>query len=190
MSDATREDAVFEKTNPFTLGDREGFDGCTFKDCDLSGAELGGQELVDCRFVGCNLSNARLGGATLNGVAFAGCKLLGVDFAACNRLLLRLEFSDCKLDYAGFRHLDLRRARFERCGLVDADFSEANLAGVKLADCDLAGARFSRTNLERADLTTARNYVLDPTVNKVRKARFSLPDVLGLLEGFDIVVDG
>jgi hypothetical protein len=35
----------------------------------------------------------------------------------------------------------------------------------------------------------AINYAVDPTRNKVKKARFSLPEVVGLLQAFGVVVD-
>jgi len=34
----------------------------------------------------------------------------------------------------------------------------------------------------------ASGYVLDPRENNISKAIFSVPDVLGLLNGFDIII--
>jgi uncharacterized protein YjbI with pentapeptide repeats len=53
-------------------------------------------------------------------------------------------------------------------------------------NCDLAGAIFENTILERADFRTARNFSLDPEINQIKKAKFSLADLPGLLLKYDI----
>ena len=50
-------------------------------------------------------------------------------------------------------------------------------------------ASFDRTNLEKADLRTANNYTIDPAINRVKKARFAYPGVLGLLRNYDLRID-
>jgi hypothetical protein len=50
-------------------------------------------------------------------------------------------------------------------------------------------AAFVGTNLEKTDFRTARNYSFDPEQNKLKKARFSHPAVVGLLTKYDIIVD-
>jgi len=40
-----------------------------------------------------------------------------------------------------------------------------------------------------ADLRFARNYQIDPSQNKVHKARFSLPEAMSLLYSMDIDLD-
>jgi hypothetical protein len=43
--------------------------------------------------------------------------------------------------------------------------------------------------LEKADLRTSYNYSIDPETNKIRKARFALLGIRGLLEKYDIPID-
>jgi hypothetical protein len=43
--------------------------------------------------------------------------------------------------------------------------------------------------LEEANFVGAKNYFIDPTKNRVKKARFSQPEVLELLAGFKIVIE-
>jgi fluoroquinolone resistance protein len=56
-------------------------------------------------------------------------------------------------------------------------------------NCDLAGAIFNNTILEKANFTTARNYSINPQTNVVKKAKFSLPGVVGLLDVFKITIE-
>jgi hypothetical protein len=53
----------------------------------------------------------------------------------------------------------------------------------------LADAKFENTILQKADLRSAFNYAIDPEINKIKKAKFSLPEVTGLLKKYDIEID-
>ena len=44
--------------------------------------------------------------------------------------------------------------------------------------------------LEKADFRTAFNYSIDPENNRMKKAKFSPPEVVGLLNKYDIEIDG
>jgi hypothetical protein len=50
-------------------------------------------------------------------------------------------------------------------------------------------ARFERTVLEKVDFRTSYNFSIDPEVNRMKKARFSLAGIAGLLGKYDIVVE-
>ena len=48
----------------------------------------------------------------------------------------------------------------------------------------LAGA-----NLEKADFRTAAHYSINPENNKIKKAKFAMPWVLGLLDKYNIEIE-
>ena len=73
--------------------------------------------------------------------------------------------------------------------MKEADFTETDLTGSVLDNCDLAKAVFDRTILTGADLRTSYNYSIDPDNNKIKKARFSVYGVSGLLGKYDIVIE-
>ncbi len=73
--------------------------------------------------------------------------------------------------------------------LRDVDFTQCDLAESVLDTCDLAGATFDGTNLEKAVLTTAYHYSIDPESNKIKKAKFALSGIPGLLHRYNIEVD-
>jgi fluoroquinolone resistance protein len=70
--------------------------------------------------------------------------------------------------------------------LTEADFSESDLTAAVFDHCDLARATFDHTVLEKADFRTAVNYSIDPEKNKIKKARFSMAGIAGLLDKYDI----
>jgi uncharacterized protein YjbI with pentapeptide repeats len=69
------------------------------------------------------------------------------------------------------------------------DFSYADLSASNFDFCDLQGAIFDSTNLDRSDFRTAYNFTIDPENNRVKKARFSLNSVIGLLDKYDLIIE-
>jgi uncharacterized protein YjbI with pentapeptide repeats len=69
------------------------------------------------------------------------------------------------------------------------DFEEAEMMEVKMLKCELLHANFERTNLENSDLRYATNYRIDPERNNVKGARFSFPEVAGLLDKYNIIIE-
>jgi uncharacterized protein YjbI with pentapeptide repeats len=61
---------------------------------------------------------------------------------------------------------------------------EANLRGT-----DFEKSIFRQTNLEKADLVKAKNYMIPPDVNTLKKTKFSLPEAMALLYSMDIVLE-
>jgi len=83
----------------------------------------------------------------------------------------------------------MKKTVFKNSQLHEADFSECDLTGSIFDNCDLAGATFDNTIIEKVDFRTSYNYSIDPERNKIKKARFSLLGVSGLLDKYDIEID-
>jgi uncharacterized protein YjbI with pentapeptide repeats len=180
-------DKKFEKINytekPLRKAD---YEGCQFINCDLSNSDLSGINFTECNFTGCNLSSAKLIQTTFGDVQFKDCKLLGLHFENCNEFVFAIEFENCILDLCSFYKRKLRKVLFKVCSLCDVDFTEADLSNAVLTQCNLKGAKFENTILERADLSSSYNYSIDPQLNRIKRAKFSYPGVIGLLDKFDI----
>lgn len=170
------------------LGDRE-FAGCAFKACDLSGAKLSGSVFIDCVFSECNLSNVRVADCGFQKVRFENSKLLGSEFSTISPLLLEWEFEGCAIALCNFGDLDIRKTRFIDCDVHDTDFIRTDLRGSCFSGSSLKGSRFQESDLEKADFSGAREYYIDPTINRMKGARFSAPEALALLAGFGIIIE-
>lgn len=167
------------------------FSGCRFERCSFSGGEWYRCALLDCGFDECDLSNLKVPGSRFVDVAFRRCKLLGVDWTlagdrTASKLPLSFSFEDCVVSLCGFFGLSLKNSRLLRCTAIEADFAETDLSGCDCRETDFAKARFLHTNLSKADFSGARNYQIDPTANTVKRARFTLPEAVALLQAFDL----
>lgn len=83
----------------------------------------------------------------------------------------------------------MAKTNFKDCALQAIDFAECDLTGSVFDNCDLFQANFDRSILKKADFRDAFNYCIDPEKNQIKKAKFSLAGIVGLLEKYDIIID-
>ena len=114
---------------------------------------------------------------------------MGLHFENCDPFLFEVDFDNCFLQLSSFYKLKLKKTRFKNSNLSEVDFTEADLTNSLFDNCDLDAARFERTTLEKADLRTSRNYSIDPELNKIKKAKFSIHGISGLLDKYDIEIE-
>jgi len=183
-------DKIFErvKFNEIPLEQGE-YENCVFRQCDFSNSNLTEIKFTDVEFNSCNLSLAKLEKTAFRDVIFKECKLLGLHFENCNEFGLAFTFEDCQLDHSSFYRTKIKKTNFKNSSLKDSDFTECDLTGSVFKNCDLDRAMFEKTILEKADLRTSFNYSIDPENNRLRKAKFSLLEISGLLDKYDIEID-
>jgi uncharacterized protein YjbI with pentapeptide repeats len=119
---------------------------------------------------------------------FIDSKLLGLHFQDCSDFLFAVNFDKCILNLSSFFKQKLKKTFFKDCSLLEVDFTEADLSNAVFENCDLSGTKFEKTNLEKADLRTSFNYSIDPEINKIKKAKFSIEGIIGLLDKYDIEI--
>lgn len=185
FEDQTFESIDFSK-KPLALGE---YEGCSFINCNFSDTDLSEIQFIDCQFKSCNLSMVKTIKTSFNGIAFQDCKILGVNFENCSEFLFKVDFNKCILNFSSFYKRNLKKTAFQGCILQETDFTQADLTGALFDQCDLLNTKFEQTNLEKADLRSAVNYSIDPEINRVKKAKFSLQGITGLLDKYDIEIE-
>ncbi len=169
------------------LGGTE-YENCRFIQCDFSKSDLSSIKFIDCTFEQCNLSTADIGLTVLNNVSFSDCKMNGLRFDTCNDFALSFRFENCNLDHSTFYKSRIKNTTFINCQLMETDFTACDLTEAFFDKCDMQGAVFERTILVKADLRTSYNYSIDPENNRIKKAKFSLSGLGGLLEKYEIEI--
>ena len=164
-----------------------------FEECLFSKINLTNCKIEKCRFLNCKFENSVLSAikpvnSTFNIVMFNECKALGFDWTLAVKIE-SLAFSNCQIDYSNFRFLYLPNLKLINCVAKEADFTEADLEGADFTGTDFERSRFFKTNLPKVNFQKAKNYLIDIKNNNIRKAQFSYPDVLGLLNNLDIKIE-
>lgn len=162
------------------------FENCTFIDCDLYGSDFSQSQFLDCTFKGCNLSMVKLNYTSLKNVEFDECKLMGIAFEYCDDFLFEVRFKGCMLDFSSFANKKMIKTKFSDSSMQEVNFAGTNLTKAVFDDINLSGALFDKTNLTEADLSRAYGFSIDPELNSIKKAKFSLKDAGGLLEKYNL----
>ena len=138
--------------------------GVDLGDNDLAGWDLSGQNLTNVSFYASDLTDTNLTDSIITGVSFwrASATLTEHQFYSTlsykNKSLVGLNMKNNTLNGWDFSGQNLTSTTFERTNLVTANFAGANLTGVNFAYADLrgvnfAGATFNNTTLTGVDIT-------------------------------------
>ena len=180
-------DRIDFKEDPLAKGD---YEGCKFTSCDLSNTDLSEIKFIDCEFISCNVSLVKLSKTVFRDVQFVNCKMLGLLFYNGSEFGLSFSFDNCNLDHSSFYKTKIKKTVFKNSQLQEVDFTDCDLANSSFENCNLGKARFENTILEKVDFRTSYNYSINPEINRIKKAKFSLTQVTGLLDKYDIEIDG
>jgi uncharacterized protein YjbI with pentapeptide repeats len=139
--------------------------GCTFADCDFTGAMLQASTHTNSAFLNglfrsANLFTARFTECKLTGSGFEEANLTGVAISGGDWSYVNLRghnISHQDLRGVKFREADLYRCNLERCDLRKADLHRAVLTQAKLAGADLRGAEVEGVDFTGFDLHRVRN---------------------------------
>jgi uncharacterized protein YjbI with pentapeptide repeats len=115
--------------------------------------------------------------------------MLGLRFDTSNEFGLAFSFENCNLNHASFFKTKIKKTVFKQTQLQETDFAACDLTGAVFDRCDLSRAQFDQTNLEKTDFRTSGNYSINPELNRMKKAKFSLSGLPGLLEKYDIYIE-
>jgi fluoroquinolone resistance protein len=179
-------DQTFHEGDLPTKGE---YENCKFNDCNFADSDLSAFKFIDCTFNGCNFSMAKLHKTAFRSVVFKDCKMLGLRFEDCHDLGLSFSFEGCQLNHASFYNMKIKQTVFKNCQLQETDFAGTDLTSAVFEECNLAQAIFDHTILEKANFRTAYNYSIDPELNRIKQAKFSIMGVAGLLEKYDIDIE-
>ncbi|WP_045460715.1 pentapeptide repeat-containing protein [Sporocytophaga myxococcoides] len=190
MEGTLHQNKTFEKII-FTekeLRNRE-FEECTFISCDFLNSNLSGNTFTDCTFISTNLTMVKLQGTSLKNVHFKESKVMGVDFSKCKDFLFSVSFDNCMADYASFAAKKMVKTKFINCSLKGTQLAGTDLTSARFDHCNLDSAVFNKTILNGADFTTAYNFTIDPEMNSLKKAKFSMGGLSGLLNKYDLLIE-
>jgi len=177
-------DIVFADAN---ISGKE-FSECRFVKCDFTEADISRCLFDDCVFEGCNLSNPKISHAKLMDVEFRQCKLVGLRFYQCDQAVFDLVFEECRMMNCNFSDLKMKRSKFLSCEVVGCYFQNTFLVEADFTGSVFRETLFSACDLKKASFFDAHGYSIDPRSNQIEKAIFSTPDVLSLIECFNIII--
>lgn len=178
------------KSQDFSKKSLEGhvYTSCIFHACDFSESILRNAKFCFCIFTNCNFSLPKLEGCRFQDAQFIECKIVGMEFFKCEKMFFSVSFKKSTLQYCNFSDLNMKNTSFTGSILKEAHFTNTILSGADFSETDLSGTLFHMCDLCKADFSNASRYDINPQTNKIKKAKFSMPEAIGLLRGFDILI--
>lgn len=179
-------DKTLDPLEPLIKGE---YEDCRFNGFNFSEYDLSEYKFIACTFNACNFSLTKLNKTVFRDAIFKDCKMLGLRFDSCNSFGLSFHFENCQLNHSSFYKTKIKKTVFKNCQLQETDFAEADLTSAVFDNCDLNAAIFDQTILEKADFRSAFHYSIDPELNKIKQAKFSLAGISGLLNKYDLELE-
>lgn len=186
MPDSYFSDQIFKGSKSIEKGD---YEACQFINCILPNSDLSGISFIECEFENCDFSSSKLYDTSFKDITFVKSKLVGLRFEDCNEFLFSIDFRESNLNLSSFYQMKPKSITFRNCNLKEVDFTEAQLAETLFEKCDLHSAIFKNTHLKKADFRTAYNFLIDPEINNIEKAKFSLASLPGLLNKYNLEIE-
>ena len=170
------------------------FENCQFEKSCFNEAKLIACQFIDCDFISCNLSSVRLNHTSFSGAVFHESKLIGINWTEARwpyiKLTSPIQFHRSNISHSSFYALDLKEIIIEDCKAHDVDFREGDFSNGNFILTDFERSQFMHTKLVSANFVEAINYYINPNENDIRKGKFSMPDVINLLQGFELEIQG
>jgi len=176
----------------------QSFENFEFVECNFTKCQFLNIKLTNCKFKNCKFNNCVIGNvkflyseaknlefvnSVLIGIIWNDLKNKGIEtaiFRSMKSCTIKYNyFTNLKLVKYDFSGSQFDESYFEECKLTDAKFNGVNLHGTKFIKCDLSGA----------DFRDALEYEIDIADNKLKKAKFSFPEVVSLLSSLNIIID-
>lgn len=170
-----------------TLNEKE-FEDCQFIECSFLNTKFDKCTFINCTFKNCTLSAVDISQSRFVDVTFAHSKALGIDWTKTQDVQ-GLTFHHCQINYSNFQSLKLPKITITHCEAKELELSEADLHESDFSHTNFEGTVFNKTNLTKTNFSYATNYYIDPRLNTIKKAIFTLPDAVNLLHCFGVVIN-
>lgn len=165
------------------------FSYCNFEKCEFTNSSFINCRFHRCKFIDCDLSNANVFKSRFTDTYFKRSKLVGVNWTAAKGEFMSVGFFESNISYCNFADLKIPKTKFINCKAIDADFTQCDLSGADFEKSNVLNSKFHNTNLSKARFVETQNYAIDPRYNKIRSAKFSIPQAISLLECFGIELE-
>jgi uncharacterized protein YjbI with pentapeptide repeats len=164
------------------------FDNCVFQNCILNETIFKYCRFTECTFENCDLSLLKIKDSIFNDVTIKDSKAIGIDWSVTQEPF-DINFDNSNISMSSFYKLNLKHCKIISSLAHEVDFSETNLERVNFKNTDLLNSTFDNTNLQFTDLSMAKNYLINPELNHLKKTKVSENEASSFLQflNLDIV---
>lgn len=195
MKNNKYESKVFEDLN-FTneVFENYQFKECHFINCAFEECTAKAILLSDCIFENCIFLNLKgKNRSQMQNIEFKKCQILGINWQDFFSDVIFVHpiarFKNCSMKYNTFFDIDFKKFDFSGNEILHSLFNECELGESNFKNTRLDRTEFIKCNLKKADLREAKGYNVDILTCKLKAAKFSMPEVLSLLNALEIEIN-
>lgn len=166
---------------------------CEFYNCNFIDVDINNCLFNNCKFYNCTMNSVRFKFSIMKNSTLDKSEFIGIDWNTLKGDSFNAEpinvvrecffkynnFISMKLNNFKFSGSKFQESLFQDCDLIEADFKDVRFESTQFIQCDMT----------KADFRGAYGYAIDIQSNKLKKAKFSFPEVTSLLNSIDIVID-
>ncbi len=163
------------------------FENCKFLDCIFIGCTFSG-----CKFIDSSITNMQTKETHMLFNIFSECTLVGIQWTNLQSGSISFpiqKLNKCYLKYNNFENMNFKKFDFIQSSILESVFENCNLAESNFKNCELKNTEFSGCDLRKSDFRKATGYNINLATNRIKGARFSYPEVINLLNPFEIVIE-
>lgn len=169
------------------------YSDCIFHGCDFVQTKIKYCSFDNCEFIDCTFSSVEFAFCTMRNCTFSNCSLIGINWSGLvehgSIFFAARSLKKCIIKSNDFFHLTLPACDFSDSTIQDTYFEECDLRKADFRKVNFSRAIFDNCDLREADFREAKNYLIDTNNNKIKGAKFSYPDVVGLLAPLGIKIE-
>lgn len=166
---------------------------CSFVNCDFSHAQLDRVSFTNCDFKKCHFDSPQFSYCELRDGVFFHCSFIGIqweELKPSGRLATILtKMENCTLKYNNFVNIPLDKVSFTESTIIETMFADCSLKSSSFQKANLSNTEFFQCDLRKSNFQQAVSYTIDVKTCQLKDAKFSMPEVLNLLDTFQIKID-
>lgn len=166
---------------------------CTFSNCLWTACDFYKVRFVDCKFLDCQMDQCSFTASEMQHASFSRCTLLGINWEELKpsgRLATPiLTMESCQIKYNQFVKMPLDQVKFTESTMVQCMFADCSLKNGSFSGANLRGTEFFQCDLRKCNFQQATAYIIDVMSCQLKDAKFSMPEVLNLLDVFELKID-
>lgn len=166
---------------------------CTFNHCNFSHADLDRVTFSNCIFQHCNFDSPQFSYCEMRDSSFFNCIFVGIqweELKPTGRFATTIsKMEQCTLKYNHFIRIPLDKVSFADSTIFQTMFADCSMKSCDFINTNLSYTEFFQCDLQKSNFQHATSYTIDVMTCQLKEAKFSMPEVLNLLDTFQIKID-
>lgn len=167
------------------------FSYCKFSECKFVETAYDDVSFNECIFENCSFVNGKFSDTVMKFCTFRNCSIIGLNWMELSTSYSAVieKLDRCLLKYNNFEDMTFRKIDFGKSQIISSAFYKTTLSECNFSECNLKDTTFSMCDLQKSDFRSAQGFGIDIMTCKLKGAKFSFSNLVGLVNGLGIKIE-